>query len=152
MIAAHLRDRAGVERRVRRRGVIHAQRRGRGNDATIAFALARGSFELNTYLPVIARNLLESIELLAAAVTLLDTRCVAGIEADEDQCRAYAESSPAVATALNPLLGYEVVAGLVKASRESGRSVSALALEGGLASASELAALLDVVALTLPEG
>ena len=123
-----------------------------GNDATIAFAVARGSFELNTYLPVIAWNLLESIELLTAAVTLLATRCVAGIEADEAQCRAYAESSPAVATALNPLLGYEVVAGLVKASRESGRSVSSLALEGGLATASQLAALFDVVALTRPPG
>ena len=121
-----------------------------GNDATIAFALARGSFELNTYLPVIALNLLESIELLAAAVALLDARCVAGIEADEERCRAYAESSPAVATALNLLLGYDVVAGLLKESLASGRSVSVLAHDAGLATAEQLAGLADVLSLTRP--
>ena len=85
-----------------------------GNDATVAFAGASGSFELNVMLPVIARNLLESIRLLAAASRVLADRCVAGIEADVERCRTNAESSPAIATSLNPYLGYERTAELIK--------------------------------------
>ena len=80
-----------------------------GNDATVAFAGSQGAFELNTYLPVIARNLLESVRLLASVSRLFADRCVAGIEADVERMRTYAESTPQVAAALNPLLGYELV-------------------------------------------
>jgi fumarate hydratase class II len=118
-----------------------------GNDAVVAFAGSQGRFELNTYQPVVARNLLESIGLLASATRLFADRCVAGIEADEERCRRYAESSPAVATALNPLLGYEVVARLVKESRETGRSLRDLALEQGLTDADTYDRTVDVVAL-----
>ena len=103
-----------------------------GNDAAVAFAGSQGNFELNMYLPVIARNLLESIRLLASVTRLFADRCVAGIEADVERCRTYAESTPQVATALNPLLGYERVAALVKESAATGTSIRTLVLEQGL--------------------
>ncbi len=119
-----------------------------GNDAAVAFAGAAGNFELNVMLPVMARNLLESIRLLAAVSRLLADSCVAGIDADESRCRAYAESSPAVATSLNPVLGYERTARVVKECLRSGRSVRAVVLEWGWMSEGELDAALDVLALT----
>ncbi len=74
-----------------------------GNDAAVAFAGSQGNFELNVYLPVIARNLLESIRLLASVTRLFADRCVAGIEANVDRLKQYAESSPSIGTALNPV-------------------------------------------------
>jgi fumarate hydratase class II len=119
-----------------------------GNDAAISFAGSQGNFELNVYLPVIARNLLESIRLLASASRLFADRCVAGIEADEERCRAYAEATPQAATALNPLLGYERVAELVKESAKTGKSIRTLAVEHGLVPESEIDAVLDLLRLT----
>ncbi len=118
-----------------------------GNDAAVAFAGAAGSFELNVMLPVMARNLLESIRLLAAASSLFADACVAGIVADEDQCRAYAESSPAVVTSLAPRLGYERAARVVKEAATSGRSLREVLRAAGL-SDEELDVALDVLALT----
>ena len=92
-----------------------------GNDAAVAFGGAAGNFELNVMLPVMARNLLESIRLLASVSRLFADRCVAGIEADVERCRAYAEATPQAATALNPVLGYERVAELVKESAKIGQ-------------------------------
>ncbi|MEY2570756.1 MAG: fumarate hydratase, class [Acidimicrobiaceae bacterium] len=119
-----------------------------GNDAAIAWAGARGNFELNVHLPVIARNLLESIRLLANVTKVFAERCVADIEADVDRCQRYAESSPAVATALNPLLGYEKVAELVKRSLHEGRPLRDLVEEEGLLDAATLDRVLDVLAMT----
>src|SRR4029077_8661666 len=85
-----------------------------GNDTAVAFGGSQGAFELNVFLPVIARNLLESIRLLANVTRLFAERCVDGITADVDRLRAYAEATPQAATALNPLLGYDKVAELVK--------------------------------------
>jgi fumarate hydratase, class II len=85
-----------------------------GNDAAVAFAGASGSFELNVQIPVMARNVLESARLLANASRLLADRCVAGIEADGDRCRAYAESSPSIVTPLNRVIGYEAAATVAK--------------------------------------
>jgi fumarate hydratase class II len=119
-----------------------------GNDAAIAFAGSQGSFELNTYLPVIARNLLESIRLLASVTRLFADRCVDGIEADVERCRTYAESTPQVAAALNPTLGYERVAALVKESAATGRSIRTLVLEQGLLPEAELDRVLDLLRLT----
>ena len=87
-----------------------------GNDAAVAFAGSQGNFELNVFLPVMARNLLESIRLLANVSRLFADRCLAGLEADVERCRTYAEATPQAATALNRLLGYEKVAELVKES------------------------------------
>ncbi len=85
-----------------------------GNDATVAFAGASGTFELNVMLPVIARNLLESVTLLTGACEHLAAKCVDGITANVDRCRRYAESSPSIVTPLNRLIGYENAAKIAK--------------------------------------
>jgi len=119
-----------------------------GNDAAVAFGGSQGNFELNVFMPMMARNLLESIHLLTNVSRLFADRAVDGIEADVDRCRTYAESSPALGTALNPFIGYERAAELVKASAVTGRSVRELVLEAGLLSAEELDRALDVLAMT----
>jgi fumarate hydratase class II len=119
-----------------------------GNDAAVAFAGSQGNFELNVYLPVIARNLLESIRLLAAVTRLFADRAVAGIEADEERCRAYAESSPSLGTSLNPYIGYEKATEVVKESIRTGRSVRDIVVERGLLSDDEVDRALDVLGMT----
>jgi fumarate hydratase class II len=119
-----------------------------GNDAVVAFAGSQGNFELNVYLPVIARNLLESIRLLANVTQLFADRCVAGIEADVERCRAYAESSPSLGTTLTPYIGYEAAAAIVKESMATGRSVRELTLEKGLLTPEQLDTALDVLGMT----
>jgi fumarate hydratase class II len=119
-----------------------------GNDATVAFAGSQGNFELNVYLPVIARNLLESIRLLANVTRLFADRCVAGIEADEERCRAYAESSPSLGTSLNPYIGYEAAAEVVKESIATGRSVREIVVERGLLDDEQVDRALDVLGMT----
>jgi fumarate hydratase, class II len=119
-----------------------------GNDATVAFAGSQGNFELNVYLPVISRNLLESIRLLANVTRLFADRCVAGIEADEERCRAYAESSPSLGTSLNPYIGYEATAEVVKESIATGRSVREIVVERGLLDDEQVDRALDVLGMT----
>jgi fumarate hydratase class II len=119
-----------------------------GNDAAVAFAGSQGNFELNVYLPVIARNLLESITILANVSRLLADRCIVGIEADRERCQAYAEATPQAATALNPVLGYERVAGLVKESAKTGKTIREVVLEAGVLDEAELDRALDLLALT----
>ena len=119
-----------------------------GNDAAVAFAGASGNFELNVMLPVMAHNLLESVELLASVSRLFADACVSGIVADEQRCRSYAEASPAVVTALAPAVGYERAAALVKQAAASGRSVRAVVVAEGLLDEEELDGALDVLALT----
>jgi fumarate hydratase class II len=119
-----------------------------GNDATVAFSGSQGSFELNAYLPVMARNLLESIRLVANVTPLFVDRCVAGIEADVDRCRTYAESSPSLGTSLNPYIGYEAAAEVVKESIKTGRSVREIVVERGLLSDDEVETALDVLGMT----
>jgi fumarate hydratase class II len=119
-----------------------------GNDATVAFAGSQGNFELNVYLPVLARNVLESIRLLANVTRLFADRCVAGIEADEERCRAYAESSPSLGTSLNPYIGYEAAAEVVKESIATGRSVREIVVERGLLDDEQVDRALDVLGMT----
>jgi fumarate hydratase class II len=119
-----------------------------GNDAAVAFAGSQGNFELNVYLPVMARNLLESIRLLARVTRLFAERAVAGIEADVDRCRAYAESSPSLGTSLNPYIGYEAAAEIVKESIKTGRSVREIVVERGLLRDEEVDRALDVLGMT----
>ena len=119
-----------------------------GNDVAVAFAGSQGNFELNVYLPVMARNLLESIRLLANVTRLFGERAVAGIEADVDRCRAYAESSPSLGTSLNPYIGYEAAAEIVKESIKTGRSVREIVVERGLLSDDEVDRALDVLGMT----
>jgi fumarate hydratase class II len=119
-----------------------------GNDAAVAFGGAAGNFELNVMLPVIARNLLESIRLLASVSTVLADKCIAGIEADAERCRTYALSSPSIGTALNPYIGYEEAAKIIKASVAEGKDLRTLVLERGLLSEEEVDRALDVEAMT----
>ncbi|HUE59679.1 MAG TPA: lyase family protein, partial [Acidimicrobiales bacterium] len=119
-----------------------------GNDAAIAFAGAAGNFELNVMLPVIARNLLESMRLLAAVSVVFAQKCIAGIEADVERCRTYALSSASIGTALNPYIGYEETAKVIKASLAEGKDLRTVVLERGLLSEEEVDRALDVEAMT----
>jgi fumarate hydratase, class II len=103
-----------------------------GNDAAITIAGSQGQFELNVRVPLIARNLLDSIKLLAAACRLLDTKCVQGIEADEEVTSRHAEATLATATALNPHIGYDRATEIVQAAHESGRPLREVAREMGV--------------------
>jgi fumarate hydratase class II len=94
-----------------------------GNDAAVAFGGAAGNFELNVMMPVIARNLLASIRLLASAASLLADRCVAGIIARPVRLRENAESSPAIVTALNRYLGYEAAAKVAHEAQRTGATI-----------------------------
>ena len=119
-----------------------------GNDAAVAFGGAAGNFELNVMLPVIGRNLLESIRLLAAVGRALADKCIAGIEADEERCRTYALSSPSIVTSLNPYIGYEKAAKVVKTMLAENKDVRTVVLEQGLLSEEEVDRALDVLAMT----
>jgi fumarate hydratase class II len=119
-----------------------------GNDAAIAFCGTQGNFELNVFMPVMARNLLESVELLANVSRLFADRCVAGITADVERCRSNAESSPAIATSLNPYLGYERTAQLIKESQRTGTPIRDLVTASGEVSEDDLDRALDAAALT----
>jgi fumarate hydratase class II len=119
-----------------------------GNDASIAFAGAAGNFELNVMLPVMARNLLESVRLLANVARLFADRCIAGLEPDVERCRTYALSSPAIVTALNPYIGYEKAAKVVKQALAEGKDLRAVVLENKLLSEEEVDRALDVEAMT----
>lgn len=126
-----------------------------GNDTTITVAGAAGNFELNVMMPVIARNLLESIRILSTSSRLLATRCVDGITADAERLRRYAESSPSVVTPLNKYLGYEEAAKVAKASLAEGRTIREQVLamgyvDSGVLTLQQLDAALDVEGMTHP--
>ena len=126
-----------------------------GNDAAVAFGGAAGNFELNVMLPVIARNLLESARLLAGVAPLLADRCVAGIRANTERLRRYAESSASIVTALNRFIGYDAAAKVAKQSLETGRTIREVVIERGHVELGELTleqldTALDVLAMTRP--
>ena len=102
-----------------------------GHDATIAYACAAGSLELNPFLPLVAACLLESLELLARADDILCRHCVSGLESDEARCREHVLNSTAAATALLPALGYDRVCELAHLSAETGRTIRDLAIAQG---------------------
>ena len=104
-----------------------------GNHTTVTVAGTQGNFELNVTVPVIADALLESIGLLAAGARTLARRCVSGIEVDEARCRELAERDLAIATALNPVLGYARVESIVREAQRSGRTIRDVALDAGVA-------------------
>jgi fumarate hydratase class II len=103
-----------------------------GNDQAITVGGMQGHFELNVFVPLLARNLLQSIKLLAAASRLLDEKCVSGIEANRERCESYAELTLSAATALNPYIGYDKATEIVKAAAASGRSLREIAREAGV--------------------
>jgi fumarate hydratase class II len=119
-----------------------------GNDATVTFAGSQGNFELNVFVPVLARNLLESIELLAHSCSAFADKCIDGIEANVDTLQRYAESSPSIGTALNPHLGYETTAEIIKESNKTGKSIREIVRRRKLMTDAELDRALDVESMT----
>jgi aspartate ammonia-lyase len=103
-----------------------------GHDATIAYACASGSLELNPFLPLVAACLLESCDLLARACHILRRHCVEGIEVDEARCRQHVETSTALATALLPVIGYEGACKLAQRAKETGQTIREIVLADGL--------------------
>ncbi|GAA2110899.1 class II fumarate hydratase [Microlunatus panaciterrae] len=124
-----------------------------GNDAAVTFAGASGNFELNVMLPLIARNVLESIRLLANVSRLLADRCVDGIEANTERCRTLAESSPSIVTPLNRYIGYENAAAVAKRALKEERTIREVVIESGFVADGKLTEeqldeALDVLAMT----
>ena len=126
-----------------------------GNDAAVAFAGTGGNLELNVMLPVIARNLLESIDLLTNVSRLFADRCIDGIEADVEHCRELAESSPSIVTPLNRFIGYDEAAIVVKQSLKERKTIRQVVLERGYVedgklTEAQLDEALDVLSMTRP--
>jgi fumarate hydratase, class II len=120
-----------------------------GNDQAIAVGAMQGHFELNVFVPLLARNILDSIGLLAAASRLFAEKCVDGIEANREQCERYAELTLSAATALNPHIGYDRATEIVKQAAASGRSLREVAREAGVPD-DVLAEALDYRAMAKP--
>jgi fumarate hydratase class II len=103
-----------------------------GNDVAVTVGGMQGHFELNVFVPVMARNVLDSIRLLAAASRLFAEKCVEGIEANRETCERYAELTLSAATALNPYIGYDKATEIVKEAASSGRPLREVAREAGV--------------------
>ncbi len=127
-----------------------------GNDAAVAWGGAAGNFELNVMLPVIARNLLESVRLLANVSRVFADRCISGIEANEERCREYAESSPSIVTPLNHYVGYDEAAKIAKQALAERKTIREVVIERGHVpgkiSEAKLDEVLDVLSMAHPHG
>ncbi|MCZ7357089.1 MAG: aspartate ammonia-lyase [Candidatus Methanoperedens sp.] len=121
-----------------------------GNDNAVALAAEAGQLELNVMTPLIVFDLLWSIELLTNASRMLREKCISGIVVDERRCKELLENSQALATVLNPYIGYENVAELVKAALAENKSMKELLLEKGLIPEKYLAEILDPMKMTEP--
>ncbi len=123
-----------------------------GNDATIGWAAAMGStFELNVMMPVMAYNLLQSIELLATASRVFAERCVTGLSVNRARCESLVEQSLAMCTSLAPIIGYDAAADIAKTSWQTGKTIREIAREKKLMSATDLEKTLDPRRMTSPE-
>ncbi len=122
-----------------------------GNDVAVTVAGSQGQFELNVRVPLIARNVLQSIGLLASASTLLAEKCVPGIEANEEMTRRHGESTPAIATALNPYIGYDRATEIVNEAVASHRTIREVAREKGVDD-DTLDRALDLESMARPHG
>ena len=119
-----------------------------GNDATVAFGGSAGNFELNVMQPVIADAVLDSIEIMAAIASQMASKCVDGIVADVDRCRNYAYSTPSIGTSLNPYIGYEKAAHVIKVALATGRDIRSVVVDEALLTEEEADRALDVMAMT----
>jgi fumarate hydratase class II len=121
-----------------------------GNDTVVTIAGMNGNFELNVMMPVLASNLIQSVELLAAVSRNFAEKCVAGIEADVERCESMVEKSLAMVTSLAPKIGYDAAAALAKEAYASGRTVREVAVEKGVLPVDELEKVLDPRSMTEP--
>ncbi len=108
-----------------------------GNDTTIMMGGQAGNFELNVMLPVMAYNLLQSIDLLASAADVFAKKCIDGISANVDTCKGYIEKSLALATGLVPKIGYDKAAAVSKKAHESGKTIREILIEEKILSEEE---------------
>jgi fumarate hydratase class II len=122
-----------------------------GNDAAIAIGGMQGHFELNVFVPLLARNVLDSVKLLASACRLFAEKCVDGIGANRENCERYAELTLSAATALNPYIGYDRATEIVQEAAASGRSLREVAREKGVEE-SVLDEALDYRKMAKPHG
>jgi len=120
------------------------------NDQAISLAAASGQLELNAFLPMIAHNLFQSLQLLTNAAKLLADKCILGIEANEQRCRDLLEHSFAMLTALSPYIGYETASELAVRTQQSGKSIREVAIESGLFTKEQLDRILSAVEMTRP--
>ncbi|SDJ00928.1 fumarase, class II [Frankineae bacterium MT45] len=126
-----------------------------GNDAAVAWGGAAGNFELNVMLPVIARNVLESIRLLANVSRVFADRCVAGLEANVERCLEYAQSSPSIVTPLNHYVGYDEASKIAKQALAERKTIRQVVIErghvaSGTITEAKLDEVLDVLSMTVP--
>jgi aspartate ammonia-lyase len=122
-----------------------------GNDTAVACAVQAGQLELNVMMPTMAYNVLQSITILANMLRQFDRYCIAGITANAERCKFYAESTVSLATALNPYIGYAKAAEIVKESVATGKSIIEIARSKKLLSEDEIADILDPVKMTEPQ-
>jgi fumarate hydratase, class II len=122
-----------------------------GNDQAITIGGMQGHFELNVFVPLLAKNILESITLLTSASRLFAEKCVDGIEANREQCERYAELTLSAATALNPYIGYDKATEIVKEASKSGKSLREVARGAGVEDA-VLDEALDYRKMAKPHG
>jgi aspartate ammonia-lyase len=123
-----------------------------GYDTTVAYASQAGQLELNVMMPVIAHNLLRALHILAPALRALREKCIDGITANEEVCRAYFDHSISVATALNPYIGYMAAAEVAKESAKTGKTVVAIVRERGLLTEDQIAKVFSPEGMTHPGG
>jgi fumarate hydratase class II len=127
-----------------------------GNDAAVTWGGGNGAFELNVYLPMMARNLLESVRLLANVARVFADRCVVGIEANEEQCRMNAEGTPMIVTPLNHFIGYDEAAKVAKQAIKERKTIRQVVIERGHVpgklTEEKLDEVLDVLSMTRPKG
>ena len=121
-----------------------------GNDLTVTLGGQWGSFELNTMLPVMASNLLESIDILARAAANFSERCIEGLQADEERTASMIEKSMAMVTSLAPVIGYDQAAAIAKEAHKTGKTVREVARAQEVLPENELDELLDPLRMTEP--
>ena len=121
-----------------------------GNDQVISMAAEAGQLELNVMQPVLVYNLFQSIEMLENALETFIDNCIVGIKANRERCRELVDRSVGIITAINPHVGYETAARIVKRALEEERSVKDIILEEGILSAEELEKILNPYEMTEP--
>ena len=119
-----------------------------GNDTAISYAAQASQLELNVMMPMVAYNLLSSIEIMAKGTMAFTEKCVRGIQANSKRCMELAEATLAMATALNPVIGYEAAAGISKEAYRTGKTVKEIVIAKGILNRSEAERLLDPTGLT----
>jgi len=122
-----------------------------GNDTAVALAVQGGQLELNVMMPTMTYSVLQSITIMTNMLRQFDKFCISGITVNKDRCKFYAESTVSLATALNPYIGYQKAAEIVKESIATGRSIIEIARSKGLLKEEEIAEILDPANMTEPQ-